>query len=518
MDKCFNLLDEPWIPVRMLDGRQQTLSLLRVLDEAQQIRALAESEPPSLIALYRLLLAITHRALSQRPGGWDHQDRCAWYRDGLPLEELRLYLERWRERFWLFHPVHPFMQVVALASVVDIRRNRKPWTQISLGNATGDDPTIFDHVFDGKPTSIPPEIAIRHLLGFLQFTTGKLIKVIRISDKAGPLADSAACMPVGNTLNETLCLALHPYVQAEDEDLPPWEKAAIPIAALRADSSCTISVNDSYTRLTRAVLLLPEEDGKIQWVYFAAGLALDRENSVQDAMINYRIANDRMLRLSFREGRAFWRDFSALMPDAGGATSLPAPVLEWALILKELLGDSNTHLTVLVAGMASNQAKLLRWRMEQVVLPLPLLRDVHLANRLRDEMLRAQEVFKKLRYLMVRTMAESKSNLTHKDTLVEARNVLDKGPVPAIFFSAIESFFPQLLKLIAASHDEDAYVQWSEILRKAIWKTWERLYRDLGRSPEALRAEARANPHVRALMRSLRTKNALPDSSQEVQA
>jgi len=26
------------------------------------------------------------------------------------------YLAHWRDRFWLFHPVHPFMQVAALAS------------------------------------------------------------------------------------------------------------------------------------------------------------------------------------------------------------------------------------------------------------------------------------------------------------------------------------------------------------------------------------------------------------------
>ncbi|MDF5939974.1 type I-E CRISPR-associated protein Cse1/CasA [Pseudomonas aeruginosa] len=39
------------------------MGLLEVFREAERISALAETEPPSLIAQYRLLLAITHRAL-----------------------------------------------------------------------------------------------------------------------------------------------------------------------------------------------------------------------------------------------------------------------------------------------------------------------------------------------------------------------------------------------------------------------------------------------------------------------
>jgi CRISPR system Cascade subunit CasA len=126
MNIAFNLLDEPWLPVRLANGSVTELGLLDVFNRSSEIVALAETAPPSLIAQYRLLLAITHRAL----GDWRDKDRAGWYRNGLPQVAICDYLERWRERFWLFHPEHPFMQVAALATAEETCDKRKPWTQI----------------------------------------------------------------------------------------------------------------------------------------------------------------------------------------------------------------------------------------------------------------------------------------------------------------------------------------------------------------------------------------------------
>lgn len=70
MSESFCLLDEPWLAVRMHDGQVRELGLLALFEQAGEISALAETSPPSLIAQYRLLLAITHRAISQAQGRW----------------------------------------------------------------------------------------------------------------------------------------------------------------------------------------------------------------------------------------------------------------------------------------------------------------------------------------------------------------------------------------------------------------------------------------------------------------
>src|SRR5665213_3396019 len=406
MNKYFNLLDERWLPVCMTDGSPRDVGLLELFEQARHIRALAETSPPSVIALYRLLLAIAHRALSRLPDGWKDRDRAEWYRQGLPQEVLPGYLEQWRERFWLSHPEFPFMQVTALETAEESRDNLKPWTQISLASATGNTPVVFDHSFDSKPTQIEPGLAIRSLLGFLQFAPGGLVKVVRDSDKAGPLANSAASVPIGNTVNETLCLGLHPSSRG-DQDIPSWERPAPSLDTLRGAPTLATGENDRYTRISRAVLLRCNEGGKIEKIHFAAGVALAEDVNAPDPMVSFRAGSDKLVRLSFREGRAFWRDLPALVPDANGRAAHPAAVLGWAANLKAMLGEGQTDQAILVAGVASDQAKLLRWRMEQVVLPVSLLSDANLADYLRTEVGRAEEVYRNLRAIAAKMLAES---------------------------------------------------------------------------------------------------------------
>ena len=88
MSKYFNLLDERWLPVCMTNGSLRDVGLLELFEQAGQIRALTETSPPSVIAIYRLLLAIAHRALSRLPSGWKDRDRAEWYSHGLPLEAI----------------------------------------------------------------------------------------------------------------------------------------------------------------------------------------------------------------------------------------------------------------------------------------------------------------------------------------------------------------------------------------------------------------------------------------------
>ena len=165
-EKAFNLLDEPWLPVRFADGRVEELGLLEVFRRSDEIVALAETAPPSLVAEYRLLLVITHRALVSALNTWKDKDRARWFREGLPVEDICTYLETWRERFWLFHPEAPFMQVAALATAEETHDKKKPWTQIDLASACGSSPLVFDHASDESPVAIVPGQALRMLLGY----------------------------------------------------------------------------------------------------------------------------------------------------------------------------------------------------------------------------------------------------------------------------------------------------------------------------------------------------------------
>ena len=502
MGKAFNLLDERWLSVQLADGRTEELGLLDVFRHSAQIVALAETAPPNLVAQYRLLLAILHRALaSALPQGWKDKDRARWYREGLPVQVVVDYLEHWRERFWLFHPENPFMQVAALAETEETKHKCKPWTQISLASASGNTPVVFDHACDTTPVSISPTAAISILLGFLQFTPGGLVKTLRDSDKAGPLANTAAVIPVGENLAQTLTLCLHGW--RSNDDLPAWERAPLTVSELRSDPVLATGFNDRYTRQSRAVLLLREPDESIRWLRFAAGYALGEDVNAPDPMASFRASADgtKLVRLSFGEGRALWRDLPALVPNPSGA-SQPAAVLNHALALHAQLNSfESVYQPLLVAGLASDQAKLLRWRSESIALPVTLLEDEEKARFLRELVGKAEQVFGEIRKLATRMLAETLPDPASKDTYNRARSVLDTGPFTTGYYATAERSLPELLQLLGEGDFERVTELWHATLRHSASTAWEHASISLGRSSRALRADAKFLPRFYGLLK-----------------
>lgn len=499
MNKDFCLLDEPWLPVRLADGRVVELGLLEVFSRSGEIVALADTSPPSLVAQYRLLLAITHRALVSSLEQWREKDRANWYREGLPLAAIRDYLEAWRERFWLFHSEYPFMQVAALKSCVETVALYPPST-ISLEQFYGTE-MFNQEVY--RTEAWHPKIVLRSLLGYFQFVPGGFFpgKKLKVSEKGGALMNTAAVLPVGQTLARTLCLALHPAPrQGGDADLPSWEHEPPTIAELRADPILASGPNDRYTRLSRAVLFCRQETGDVCWLHFAAGLALGEDPNAPDPMASFRASSNGLVRLTFGEGRALWRDLPALVPNVGEG-SQAAAVLQHAIGLHHQLNPFEAvHQPLLVAGLASDQAKLLRWRMEQFVLPSAVLLEAEKALQLRERMAAAEALFSELKRLATGLLAETLPDPASKDTRSRARSLVEAGPLASMYFAEAERHLPRLLQQIGDGQSEPAEALWRAALRQAAELAWRQLLAGLGRSTRALRADARYWPRFQRLL------------------
>lgn len=505
----FNLLDSPWVPVRYLDGSTDELGLLDVFDRAAQIEGLAETSPPNLVALYRVLLAITHRALTLHLGRWTDRDRARWYAQGLPSGAVADYLTHWRDRFWLFHPQYPFMQVAALATAGETRDKLKPWTQIALASANGNNPVMFDHSLDTEPVSIDCAAALRHLIGTLQFVAGGPVKVLHGHDKAGPLCNSAAAIPVGKNLAQTLLLALHPATTAIDEDRPSWERAALSIANIRGVPSPPTGCCDRYTRLTRAVLLVAEGGagtGTIKWIRFAEGAALDDDKNAPDSMVSFRPGRKGLTKLTFIEGRALWRDLAALLPDASGNLAHPAATLTWATNLMDTTGHWDVYVPVLVAGQASTpgQMKILRTRSERYVLPTTALCQADVAQVLRTHLSRCDKLYRDLRAIATELLTQAMPAPAKAETKERARALLERGPFGSAFFASAERRLPGLLRLIGSADLAGAHTEWSAALLQAAHQAWDAARGMLGASAAALRAEAITHGKFLAAIKPLR--------------
>ena len=104
----FNLIDEPWIPVRFPDGTRAELNLRDTLLRAKDIAVIEDASPLVVAALHRFLLAVLYRALE---GPTDIDQAKGWFKSGLPADKIDGYLKHWHPRFWLFDEKYPFGQI-----------------------------------------------------------------------------------------------------------------------------------------------------------------------------------------------------------------------------------------------------------------------------------------------------------------------------------------------------------------------------------------------------------------------
>lgn len=123
MEKTFNLIDEPWLPIADV-GR---VSLRQVFSEPSY-RALG-GNPVQKIALMKLLLAIAQAAYTP-------EDEDAWQKLGAEglAQRCLAYLEQWHERFDLYGD-KPFLQMPAIAAA-KLQSYGAVSPEVSDGNTT----------------------------------------------------------------------------------------------------------------------------------------------------------------------------------------------------------------------------------------------------------------------------------------------------------------------------------------------------------------------------------------------
>ncbi len=123
MKKTYNVLDEPWIPVKYLNGKKSILSLIDVLEQADKIEDIL---PPVFrndtvyiyyVGMIRLLTTIIEAAYYKKET--KYASKNLKYLDvlneqGLNSEAVKNYLEKYHDRFDVLSETHPFLQNINL--------------------------------------------------------------------------------------------------------------------------------------------------------------------------------------------------------------------------------------------------------------------------------------------------------------------------------------------------------------------------------------------------------------------
>ncbi|MET9711888.1 type I-E CRISPR-associated protein Cse1/CasA [Nocardiopsis alba] len=326
----FDLTRRPWIPVLRDDGMEVELSLIEVFEQAGRVRRLVGDVPTQDFALLRLLLAILHDVLD---GPREIEDWAELWDGGLPLDDVRSYLDTHAERFDLLHPSTPFLQVADLRTkkgeysaldrmVADVPNGARFFTMRAhgaerLGYAEAARWVVHAHAYDpsGIKSGAEGDPRVKGGKGYPQ--------------GVGWAGNLGGVYVEGADLRETLLLNLiafdTPQLKVDPElDRPAWAHSplsAAPLGKVQA-ASRPHGPRDLYTWQSRRLRLHHDEEG-VYGVLLAYGDPLSPRNmQLHEPMSSWRRSPAQEKKL--REGtiylprehdpaRAAWRGLGALV-------------------------------------------------------------------------------------------------------------------------------------------------------------------------------------------------------------
>ena len=366
----FNLLDEPWLPVYDLDGQVRDVSLENVFANGTTFRDLAIGFAPERVAVTRILVAVLQSAL-RGPAG--KSERVRWLQDpGSAQAEVAIYLERWRERFDLFHPERPFMQKPIGDDASD-----KSIAVLKLEWASGNNVTLFDHHRDDRRPELSPAAAARALLTTLLYQPGGGVS------QPFNRTDSPGTKPIivlvhGTTLWETLVGNCSDYPAPGRDvpgDAPIWERDS----DHEPDRVGTIPYGllDRLTWRSRAVLVLRDPDGAVRRCRLHQHLKL-LDDPPSDPYVPIHQSKEGPTIVRPPSSRRLWRAADAVLhglSDEGHPTAIRQAVRTFESL------DPPRHPQMLAVGLWIEQGKVADAQSALLPVSSRLLEDLDLIDR-----------------------------------------------------------------------------------------------------------------------------------------
>lgn len=387
MKATFDLVEQPWIPCRFLSGETKEVGLKQLLLEATDVAEIFGETPLEEGALYRFLIALTHRIV-EGPSSEDDWE-ALWQKGHFEKEKVEAYFSKWKDRFDLFHPVFPFFQHTGCKVLEEV-----PLSKIVHSMASGNNPVLFDHHSDDMHSPWPPAMAARRLLAAQNYSLGGLGPAYqgkRVSFFQASLVKGALAIVQGKNAFETLTLNL---VVVDDSgpirgtgrgyDLPVWEAQLGDFEP--AAKKTPKGYFDYITWRSRLMLFSQDEEGQVKTVRWIQGDQIP-DVGMGEPMMAFRLNKPKAgkkspvptgwIPLRFNENRSFWRDSSALVAnlETSDGKGFRPPETVRALAIRGEIKEVPAVAKIHLYGLLADKAKPLLYRKESLPLPLAYLRE-----------------------------------------------------------------------------------------------------------------------------------------------
>ncbi len=446
----FDLTRERWIQCQTHDGELLEASLGEVFEQAPNLRGLASESPIVDAAVRRLLLTILHRCFGPED---DVAWRELWDCSEFSVSAIHSYLDKWRERFDLFHSERPFFQIARLVEQTpNYEKGKKPARElIAEQSSYGSPRDLFQSRPEGDEVPLAAAQAARWLVAIQAFHPGGLLsRDAKNGDptaaKSGLLCGSAVVTVKGKSLFETLLLNLVNYptdFPSSSDDSPTWEQDVPSKYNVRA---CR-GLLDWYTWQSRRIQLLANDSGEVEHFVLLAGTEL-KDGQVEDPMCAYKkVQKLGFLNVGFNPDRAIWRDSTVLYQVQRDDDIRPPRVVSKAVAPSRNLARSQ-QLQLQVEGQVPNKASIVLTRQETLPLPLELINRPELVGAVRTEVARCEEAHSKLRHALKVAFEEVLSLGNRRPDGNDVGNLVQGSRALAKYWAGMKPHFDEFIRTL----------------------------------------------------------------------
>lgn len=358
---AFNLIDDPWLPVRYAGSDDAEVGLRVALRDAPAIRDLAIAFPLEYVATLRMVIAVLQSAC----GPTTMSGKPRWLDAHAEMQpSIERYFDTWHEGFELFHPSRPFMQAPIGPEVEagTIAALRPDW-------ASGNNATLFDHHIDRRPEALSAGAAARALLTTLLFQPGGGVsRPFNRTDS--PATKALQVLVEGRDLWETLVVNAPSF---SDHARPIWEWSEHDDERARREGTTPCGWLDRATWRSRAIQLLPDEGGRVSQVRMHQHLKLSDAPPFDPYAPIRRVEGKPPTPVRASPSKALWRDAEALLGGLRESPDHPTVVAEAVEAFEQR--DESWLPRIRIVGQVVSQAKVTDVRDGRMPVSRALLED-----------------------------------------------------------------------------------------------------------------------------------------------
>lgn len=494
----FNLLTEPWVRVRRPDNTVQEVSLTDALLHAQDYVDLAGEMPTQDAAVLRLLLAVLFTVFSRvdakgKPQPLAQSDDALerwselWQLGHFPAEPVRDYLEQWKDRFWLFHPTHPFWQVPTLSNGIAFDGKKLNGERAESGNKT----PLFQNISKAECAVLTYAQAARWLI--YQNGYDERGGCPKASNKprhgVGWLGQIGFVAVKGKNLYETLLrnMAFSTEQDAlQEKQLPCWEREHA-----RTEQSVEIVMPKNQAELLtlqsrRILLIRSEEMPGVVGYEVLGGDYWDSENAFGEQMTLWRRTSKENEKVTYEPqqhemGKQLWRELPAMLDPEGRKPG----VLIWNQKLQSLrILSKKEQIVISVVGIRYDDqgASVKDVYTDQLEMQLATLNDLgrKWTVRISREVQRCEETAKNIGTLCVELKLAGGLDYNKVKGFKDKQKVTEDAR--AQFYFAVDQPFRQWLQAIDPEQDDpdEAALRWQAQARNIAEKLGKQMVMEAG--------------------------------------